>query len=239
MPTEIRPALLVLVSGGLLLGTVLPLRAADDGGFGGLFQSLFAAPRAEPQAEPAPAAAPLPAPVGIRRRAARHAEHRVAREAATVPALRFRVRPRTRYAALPRVEAKEPPAPVAADPQAAALARAGDVGGALLRDATLRPGDIVITATGAKVFGGAVGDRHRPGDFLEASRAAGLDGKTRRLLAAMVAPAGALPADQARRLLAQLHRVPAEVTPVAVQATASLVRVVYPGAVLNAAAARP
>jgi hypothetical protein len=60
---------------------------------------------------------------------------------------------------------------------------------ALLADATLRPGDIVIFPDGARVFQGTPGPRHHPRDFVKVANAKGLPKDTRKILAAMkVAP---------------------------------------------------
>ena len=60
---------------------------------------------------------------------------------------------------------------------------------ALLADATLRPGDIVIFPDGARVFQGSPGPRHQPRDFVKVASAKGVPQATRRILAAMkVAP---------------------------------------------------
>ncbi|ACA18974.1 conserved hypothetical protein [Methylobacterium sp. 4-46] len=245
-----RRAALALASGCLLLGMVAHVRAGDEDGFGSLFQRLFAPPpSAAPQVEPVPVGQPLPAPVRARRapRPALPVARRLPPKAAVAAAAAAaRAHPRTRYAALPRPEAVEKrraaveKRPVAEDARAAALAKAGDPSAALMRDTTLRPGDIVVTAAGARVFTGRPGDRHRAGDFEDATRSRRLDGKTRRLVSAMVAPAGAVPAAEAHRLLARLQReraVQETAEPVA-RATASLVRVVYPAAEIYNAAGR-
>ncbi|WP_245524153.1 hypothetical protein [Methylobacterium nonmethylotrophicum] len=116
--------------------------------------------------------------------------------------------------------------PKLADSKAAMLAKAGDPGSALLHDATLRKGDIVILADGPKVFTGKAAEQHRTSEFEDASRSSALDRKTRQLLAAMVRPVGAMPADEARKYLAKLRSHPAPANSGA-QASTSLIRVVY------------
>jgi hypothetical protein len=77
---------------------------------------------------------------------------------------------------------------------------------ALIHDASLRKGDIVITPSGIKVSIGPRGKQHAAGEFELVSRSSAVDRRTRKLLAAMVAPSGALPADEARKLMATLQR---------------------------------
>ncbi|WP_336490056.1 hypothetical protein [Methylobacterium nigriterrae] len=224
-----RAVRLALASGCLVILAAAHAHAADEGGLGGLFQRLFSS-------ETAPATPPSSAPAvqipasgfedGDGQHQARSAHHRSLRD------LYGHVRPKVRYAALPRPEKVRSAATEkarAAENKSAALARAGEPNAALLQDATLRKGDIVITAEGPKVFTGRAKEHRTAGDFEEASRSPGLDRKTRELLAAMVAPRGALPADEARKLVAKLAH-PAEQTPtsVAVQAEAAPLRVVCP-----------
>ncbi|GJD65912.1 hypothetical protein [Methylobacterium frigidaeris] len=231
---QIRPAhhlLLVLTSGGLLLGTFGPSHANEDNALGGFFQQLFSAPSSPaPQPSPPPAVQdPTPrAGYGYAPRRAwrQFGRHHLSRE---VPEKAARVRPKIRYVALPKpgkVRATVAEKPKVADSKAVMLAKAGDPGSALLHDATLRKGDIVIMADGPKVFTGKTGEQHRAGEFEDASRSSALDRRTRQLLAAMVRPVGAMPAEEARKYLAKLrsHPVP---TNSGAQASASPVRVVY------------
>ena len=226
-----RYLLLALMSGCLVISTAAHAQAAEEGGLGGFFQRLFS-----PQ--PAPAAQPIPAPAvqvsaygaGGRygRRQGRSAHHRQLRD------LYGQVRSKVRYAALPRPEKVKSVAtqkPRAADNKSAALAKAGEPDAALLQDQTLRRGDIVITAEGPKVFTGKAKEHRVASDFEDATRSPGVDRKTRKLLSAMVAPRGALPTDEAHKVMAQLHRSPDQArAPVAVQGEASALRVVYPSA---------
>jgi hypothetical protein len=231
---QIRPAhhlLLVLTSGGLLLGTLGPLRANDDNALGGFFQQLFSAPPSPaPQSSPPPALQDPTSRAGSgyapRRAWRQFGRHHLSRE---VPERAARVRPKIRYVALPKpekVRAVVAEKPKVADSKAAMLAKAGDPGLALLHDATLRKGDIVIMADGPKVFTGKAGEQHRAGEFEDASRSSTLDRKTRQLLAAMVRPVGAMPAEEARKYLAKLRIHPAP-TSSSAQTSASPVRVVY------------
>ncbi|ACA19867.1 conserved hypothetical protein [Methylobacterium sp. 4-46] len=243
----LRRVLVALTSGCLVLAMAAHVRAGEEEGFGLLFHNLSGAGPA-PQPEPVPVVQPL---LNYGSGAERYPAHRrrawrqsTRREWLREPRAQIRPKQKVRYAALPRPEQvrekveKPAPKPKLADNAALTLAKAGDPGAALLRDATLRRGDIVITAQGPRVFTGKGGDQHRVGDFEDAGRSSSLDRRTRKLLAAMVAPAGALLAEEARRSLAKLRRVPAgapEASQVQAQLTEPVVRVVYPGAVLNAA----
>lgn len=150
---------------------------------GGFLEMLFGV-------RPAPQA-PLPAPA-----------------VDSYPGARPAVRPRhlgygrsklkTRYAALPvkiHVSDRQKPLDMSNGPAAA-----------LLKDETLRPGDIVVFKSGAQVFAGRTGRQHTMGDFEPVRRYAMVDRKTRQLLAAMTTPAGALPADEARRMVSRMRK---------------------------------
>lgn len=105
---------------------------------------------------------------------------------------------KTRYAALPvriHVSERQTPLDMSAGPAAA-----------LLRDDTLRPGDIVIFKTGAQVFAGKTGRPHTMDDFEPVRQSAMVDPKTRKLLAGMTQPSGALPASEARRMVARMRK---------------------------------
>ncbi len=162
---------------------------AQEAGLGGFFQQLFGARPAPVQ--PA-VASPSPAAYGAPRRSVRHA-----------------VRPRVRYASLPadpdKVAGKQPvdSKAIAANPTAA-----------VLRDGTLRPGDIVVLSSGPKVFiGSDDAKRHRMSDFEDVKSSRAVDGKTRAMLLAMMVPHGAMPASEARKYLAQARKLapPAEI----------------------------
>lgn len=192
---------LVLASSALVLSTVAGVNA-QEGGLGGLFQQLFA----PQQAAPAPALV-MPAYGGgeVNERY-RWRRHRSTAE---------RNRPKVRYAALPKgalpkdegngISGKQPvdSKAIAANPTAA-----------LLRDETLRPGDIVVMQNGPRVFMGH-GDRgrgtkaarHRMSDFEDVKHARTINAKTRRQLMAMMLPHGAMPADEARKALAKARRL--------------------------------
>ncbi|BAU91230.1 hypothetical protein MPPM_2625 [Methylorubrum populi] len=195
-PRSGRRFALVLASSALVLSTVAGVHA-QEGGLGGLFQQLFA-PRQ---------AAPAPAPVvpsyggGEVNERYRWRRHRGTAE---------RSRPKVRYAALPKdegtgISGKQPvdSKAIAANPTAA-----------LLRDETLRPGDIVVMPSGPKVFmgrsdrgRGAKAARHRMSDFEDVKQSRTINAKTRRQLMAMMLPHGAVPAEEARKLLAKASRL--------------------------------
>ncbi|MER2267426.1 hypothetical protein [Methylobacterium oxalidis] len=233
----VRRGLLALTSTCLVLSTVAHVQAADEGGLGGLFQQLFS-PQPAQAPQPAPAAQP-PADGGTygsdasagysygRREWRQSARRRQLKDG------QAQVRPKVRYAALPKPEKVKAIAekPKASEAQAALWRYAGNPNAALMHDSTLRKGDIVITTDGPKVFTGKTEERHTAGDFEPVSRSSAVDRKTRTLLAAMVAPHGALPADEARKAIAKLNRSsePA-IAPAVVQTEASGLRVVYPSA---------
>ncbi|GJD52440.1 hypothetical protein OPKNFCMD_5205 [Methylobacterium crusticola] len=219
--TRLRAMLLVLASGCLLISSDVGVRAADDNGLD-FFRHFFGAPAPAPVAA-APVAQPYDAPVR-RRWAARNR---------LPPHARAALRSRTRYVALPKPEKVESPKAVAVakpPPSGPFDARA-----ALLRDPTLRPGDIVILPEGPRVFrGDPDAQRHRMSDFEDVRRPGAVASSTRRELLAMTAPVGAMPAETARRMMARSQKaVPApdaapDTAPVAARSEASLTRVVYP-----------
>jgi hypothetical protein len=230
-----RRALLVLTSGCLVFGTAAHVQAADEGGLGGLFQQLFSPqPAPAPQPTPAPAVQ-VPAYGAGSGYAGESYARRLWRQSARRHQLRgahAQVRPKVRYAALPNPEKVKAAAekPKSSVDQSVLWRYASNPNAALMHDSTLRKGDIVITTDGPKVFTGKIEERHATSDFEPASRSSAVDRKTRKLLAAMVAPHGALPADEARKLVAKLHQPRPTSAPTTVQAEASALRVVYPSA---------
>src|SRR5215218_7340711 len=181
-----RAIRLAVASGCLIILSAAHAQAAEEGGLGGFFQRLFSS-------ESAPATQPISAPA-VQVPAYDFGDGSVHHEAGSARRRSLRdlyghVRPKVRYAALPRPEKVKPAATGktrSAENKAAALAKAGEPNAALLQDATLRKRDIVVTAEGPKVFTGRAKEHHTAGDFEEASRSPGLDRKTRELLAAMV-----------------------------------------------------
>ncbi|MGF3022922.1 hypothetical protein ACQVP2_08840 [Methylobacterium aquaticum] len=211
---RLRALLLAMTSGCLLIASTPGARAQDDGL--DFLRQIFSGP----SAAPVPVAQPSvvqPGDAPLRRRASRR--NRLAAQAKAV-------RGRTRYVALPKadVKAKETkPLVLAVSPLKSLDART-----ALLRDPTLRPGDIVIMPEGPRVFHGEAGtDKHTMRDFQDVNRPGVVAAKTRKELLAMTAPIGALPADAARRMMAQYQKVSAApvTTP---RVEAALARVVYP-----------
>lgn len=211
---RLRALLLAMTSGCLLVASSAGARAENDGL--DFLRQIFSGPAAAPAPVAQPyAVQPYDAP--IRQRATRR--HRI-----SVKALRGR----TRYVALPKAEVKtkekEPkPLAIAVSPLKSLDART-----ALLRDPTLRPGDIVIMPEGPRVFQGeADTDKHSMRDFQDVNSPGVVAAKTRKELLAMTAPIGALPADAARRMMAQYQKVSATTVPTP-RVEAALARVVYP-----------
>lgn len=179
---------------------------AQDGG--DFFQRLFGGAR--PVEAVAPAAGYAPAPYRRRHRGV--------------------LRLRSRYAALGK---GEPLSLRITDRQTPLDMKAGPVA-ALLKDETLRPGDIVILKTGARVFTGPSEKTHTMSDFEAVDRSPLVTRRTRAMLAAMIAPRGALPVDEARRRAAGLKAIGRKAPQAAVE-EARAMRVINPW---NAAEAR-
>lgn len=107
---------------------------------------------------------------------------------------------------------------------------------ALLRDPTLRKGDIVVLREGPKVFTGAAQAVHRVTDFEDAHRSKAISSDLRKRLTAMTMPAGARPADEVRRRVSGLQTVRADPQALNLRVTAKLgnsavplsPRVIYP-----------
>lgn len=228
VPFRHRRLLAAVLSLSAVVSTVASVQAGDDAGLG-FFQSLFGSPQAAPPSEPAPVAAPAASPGHQALSPSRVYGRRHARRAEGAP-----VRVKVRYAALPRPEPVAPSKGRAAVPEVGSdrqrpLDMSAGPAAALLKDATLRPGDIVVLPDGAHVFKGTAGKRHTMRDFEEVSRSALVDRKTRARLAAMVAPAGALPASEARRVMARLKRAaPGEPGPSESRPEMTAMRVIYP-----------
>ncbi|KAB1072037.1 hypothetical protein [Methylobacterium planeticum] len=206
-----RRALVVLASTCLLVGTVASVHAQDGGGLGGLFQQLFGGGQAAQQAQQ-PAEVQMPSPERYYGR-----RHDRRSEGA-------RLRPKIRYAALPKPE----PLKVRITDRQTPLDMKAGPAAALMRDETLRPGDIVVLKDGARVFTGNPDKRHAMHEFEAVDTSSRVDKKTRRLLAAMIAPVGALPADEARKVLARLRKAPRDAVPAAQQAEVASMRVINP-----------
>ncbi|TXM75355.1 hypothetical protein FV226_03445 [Methylobacterium sp. WL12] len=177
-----RRALAVVIAGGLVAGGGAQAQAAEIGFFEALFGGARPAVQAPEPSQPAYAGAQI--------------RHRSRRAAAP--------RPRIRYAALP---ASEPLKVRITDRQKPIDMKGGAVA-ALMKDETLRPGDIVVLNTGARVFTGDPDAAHTMRDFVPVERSTYVDRGTRKQLAALMAPASALPADQARKFVERLKSTP-------------------------------
>ena len=189
---------LAVAAAGLLVGTAVHVHAAEIG----LLEMLFGA-------RPAPQVQQAPADSGAYGRPS-------VRSAVRLGAARNRLR--ARYAALPvRIHVKERDA---SERQTPIDMKAG-AAAAFMKDETLRPGDIVVLTTGARVFAGEPDKRHAMRDFEPVQSSAYVSKGTRKLLAGMLNPVGALPADEARRVVARLRRpAPSAATSVPTQAAA-------------------
>ncbi|MFF8802512.1 MULTISPECIES: hypothetical protein [unclassified Methylobacterium] len=201
-PRSGRRFALVLASSALIFSTAAGVQA-QEGGFGGLFQQLFA----PQQAVPAPVAPIQSYGGGEVNERYRWKRHRSGVE---------RSRPKVRYAALPKAGAlpKDDGSGISGKQPVDSKAIAANPTAALLRDETLRPGDIVVMPGGPKVFTGSEASgrgakraRHRMADFEDVKQARSIDAKTRRQLLAMMVPHGAMPADEARKVLAKARRL--------------------------------
>jgi len=166
---------------------MLTLPASAQSAEGSLFDLLFAPARPVQQVAPAPMQDP-----GFNYQQARRSIRKAARQ-----------RPKIRYAALPK---SEPLQIKVTDRQTPLDMKAGPAA-AFMKDETLRPGDIVVLKEGAKVFVGRPDDRHTARDFESIGRSDFVDRRTRNQLAAMMLPVGAMPADQARKMMAQARKV--------------------------------
>lgn len=110
---------------------------------------------------------------------------------------------KTRYAALPKaVTVKEEADGVSGKQFVDQKAIADNPTKAILNDRTLRAGDIVVLPSGPKVFTGFSDKRHRLSEFEDVKHSRLVDRKTRQQLLAMMVPVGAMPADQARKVMA-------------------------------------
>jgi hypothetical protein len=199
--TSPRRAVLALTALGLMAGTAAHAQE------GGLFEALFGRPQAaQPQPAPQPQVQPPSYGYGYGYDGAYRARSRHT----------VRQRPRTRYTALPKSE----PLKVKITDRQTPLDMSAGPAAALMRDETLRPGDIVILKSGPQVFTGGIEKRHTMRDFEPAQSSPLVSKQTRRQLAAMVTPVGALPADEARRVLARMKRAPRSPAALPEQATA-------------------
>lgn len=199
--------LAVMAAGGLLAGTALRAQAAEVG----FLEMLFGARPAPQQAQPAP----TPAPAFDGRTFGRHATPRLGAA---------RRRFQTRYAALPlKIRVKEREISERQTP----IDMKGGATAALLKDETLRPGDIVVLNSGARVFTGNPDKRHAIRDFEPVQNSRFVSRGTRKVLAGLFTPVGAVPAQEARRMMARARQpMPEVATPIPAQKTA--MRVINP-----------
>ncbi|MGU3542663.1 hypothetical protein [Methylobacterium sp. A52T] len=199
--------LAVMAAGGLLAGSALRAQAAEVG----FLEMLFGARPAPQQAQPAPA----PAPAFDGRTFGRHATPRLGAA---------RRRFQTRYAALPlKIRVKEREISERQTP----IDMKGGATAALLKDETLRPGDIVVLNSGARVFTGSPDKRHAIRDFEPVQNSRFVSRGTRKVLAGLFTPVGAVPAQEARRMMARARQpMPEVATPIPAQKTA--MRVINP-----------
>jgi hypothetical protein len=150
-----------------------------------------------------------------------------------VPARRWVREPRERYASLPRAEErpavhKEKPAKaVAASPKPAPSA-GGDPIAAVMRDATLRPGDIVIFPDGPRVFKGDRGVPHVAGSFEDVGQSRHVSKSLRKAVFALIKT----PASPGKAARAYVQKaLPADPGEGEREARDQTIRVVYPTAV--------
>lgn len=201
-PFRTRHARAAVITAGLLVGPIAQAEAAEMG----FFEALFGGGRPAPQAyQPS-----QPAYDDGARTYRRHSRR------ASRPHVR------TRYAALPAAE----PLKVRISDRQTPLDMKGGAVAALMKDETLLPGDIVVLNSGARVFTGDPDAAHTLHDFVPVERSDYVDRGTRKQLAALMAPAAALPADQAKRFVAQLKSAPR--TPEALVPQQASMRIINP-----------
>ena len=200
--------LAVIAAAGLVAGTAIRAQAAEVG----FLEMLFGARPApqQQQAQPAPSPAPAYAPS--------YRRHYTPRLGAA------RRRFQTRYAALPvRIHVKE----ADTSPRQVSIDMKNGATAALLKDETLRPGDIVVLNSGARVFTGDPDKRHAIRDFEPVQTSRYVSKGTRKVLAGLFTPVGATPAQAARRMVGQANKAAAPIaTPIPTEKTA--MRVINP-----------
>jgi len=131
-----------------------------------------------------------------------------------------RFAPRAEFASLHRPEE-------ATKPQQSDTERGlgGHAIGMILKDPTLRPGDVVVFPDGPKVFTGGSG-RHTRADFEDIHRSTAVPKEVRKAVLALTNPPASLAREARRRVPA---KGPATVADGPVQASADdAIRVVYP-----------
>ena len=201
-------------------------------GLGGLFQRLFSP---EP---PAQAAQPAPSPSQ-----ASSTQHRRLPTWRQYYGSRYgqregtRLRPKIRYASLPKP--KEALKIRISDRKAFSEAKVhitdlqvplnmkDGPAAAFLQDKTLRRGDIVVLQDGARVFTGSADKPHSVKDFESLGRSDFIDRHTRTMVMALMVPAGAMTAAEARKRM-ELSKTLPSVADTPVQVQASAMRIIYP-----------
>ena len=193
-----------VVAAGLVIGIGARAEAAELG----FLEMLFGARPAPQQVQPSPDPA-LDSPAGRRDRPRLGAARR---------------RLQTRYAALPvkiRVKDSE------VGPRQTPLDMKDGAASALLQDETLRPGDIVVLNSGARVFTGSSDTRHALRDFAPVQGSRFVSSNTRKVLAGLFTPVGSRPAQEAHRMMARASAAVAPIaTPMPAQRTA--MRIINP-----------
>jgi hypothetical protein len=219
----LRRRLAVVTTASLMLGVGSTVCLAQDGS-GGFFQRLFSPAPQEQAIHPAsPLAATIP-----QARTLTWREY-AARRSATREGLRRR--PSIRYAALPKLKSEPLKIRIGdrSDRQIQVpLDMSKGAAAALLKDPTLRPGDIVVLKDGTRVFTGQPDKLHSVKDFESIGRSEFVDRRTRALLSAMVVPIGAMTPAEAKKQMAVLKAVPSLIAAPAPLQTAGM-RVIYPG----------
>ena len=239
-PRALPKAVAITMAGACFLAPTMAgvVQARDDAGIHAFFES-----ESQRGALPRPSAQPAAAPATRARLAAEPARQRASRLRPMARVLATPPVPRVRFASLPKTDPKTEASPNLRKPKikAAALDGAVDQGrgpskpapvplqlgdpvSALLRDTTLRAGDIVVLPDGPKVF---KGDRKRPvhkwSSFEDVQRSPLLPKAVRKMVLAVAKPVVKADEEPARYVP---QRELAEAAPV--QHEARAVRVVYP-----------
>lgn len=245
-----RKAATLTISAACVLAAAFAgaVRAADDAGVHEFIRSQAyqsrsdAAPSWPSRQARTPVSRPAPViarhvPVAVRHVpvAVRHVREPVLRESRAL-AQRLIREPRARFASLPQAE--ERPAARKAKPVSAATppkapprftsAAGSDPIATLLRDPTLRPGDIVMFPDGARVFKGGRALPHAAGSFEDVGQSRLVSKASRKMVLALTKTT-ATPGKEAGLYLPKaLSSAPAEAEQ---GARSEVVRVVYPAAI--------
>ncbi|MCJ2138158.1 hypothetical protein MKK69_29610 [Methylobacterium sp. J-026] len=193
-----------VVAAGLVIGIGARAEAAELG----FLEMLFGARPAPQQVQPTPAPA--------------LESQSVRRDRPRLGAARRRLQ--TRYAALPlKIHVKESEV----SPRQTRLDMKDGAASALLKDETLKPGDIVVLNSGARVFTGNPDTRHALRDFAPVQGSRYVSNGTRKVLSGLFTPIGPRPGQEARRMMARASVPVAPIaTPIPAQKTA--MRIINP-----------